>query len=674
MPKFKNLARFAIAATSALAISAPTLAWSATVVPAAPTAAEAATLARAQAKGSLVNDSIYFVMTDRYANGDTSNDHGGIVGGSISTDGFDPTSDSYYHGGDLKGLTGGCTTGTGLARIHNMGFTALWVTPPFKQKYVQGDSAAYHGYWITDFLNIDPHWGTNADFKAMVDCAHSLGMKVILDIVMNHTADVIQYKNNGTAYIPTADANAKNPAWLNKLSNYHNRGNVSDWSDKWWYQMGDFFGLDDIATENAEVVSGFADVYSQWVNNYGVDAFRIDTAKHVDDNFFAKWWPKVQALTKANKPSLTAFGEFFDGNIDTLSGYVRNRGIPSALDFGFEGDAVAYAGGDGDAGNLMYVLNQDDKYNAVGKSVYNLVTFLGNHDMGRVGYNLLHSGATAATLLQADLFAHDLMFLNRGTPTVYYGDEVGMIGWGGDKAAREDMFATQVGEWKSEPRVTGGAIGTNSSLTITDNPIMKRITDLNALRAKYPALASGAEIFRNADGGALAVSRIDASDRREFLVGFNSANKDATLTFTTSSPASTFKSVWGVSDDVVSDASGSVTIKIPAHSSIVLRSESQLPPATVAVKPVLTYEFDTDHKTVNLTAALNTQDPATVSFALKMPGAKTWTYIGSDDSASFRLYWDYTKALKGKKIAFAAISKTTGGAIAVSNVKLVTIP
>lgn len=674
MPKFKNLARIFITALSALAISAPTLAWSATTVPAAPTANEAATLARAQARGSLASDSIYFVMTDRYANGDTSNDHGGIVGGSLSTDGFDPTSDGYYHGGDLKGLIGGCSTGEGMARIHKMGFTAIWVTPPFKQKFVQGDSAAYHGYWITDFLNIDPHWGTNADFKNLVDCAHSLGMKVVLDIVMNHTGDIIQYKNNGTAYIPAGDATAKNPAWLNKLSNYHNRGNVADWSDKWWYQIGDFFGLDDIATENAEVVTGFADVYSQWVNNYGVDGFRIDTAKHVDDNFFAKWWPKIQALTNATKPGLTAFGEYFDGNIDTLSGYVRKRGIPSALDFGFQGDAVLYAGGDGDAGNLMFVLNQDDKYNAVGKSAYNLVTFLGNHDMGRVGYNLLKSGSTLTTVLKADLFAHDLMFLNRGTPSVYYGDEVGMIGWGGDKAAREDMFPTQVGEWKSEPRVTGPSIGSSSSLTITDNPIMKRITDLNALRAKYPALASGAQIFRAADGAALGISRIDAADRREFVVAFNSSNKDAAISFTTSTPATTFKSVWGTSADVTSDATGLVNLTIPANSSFVLRADAQLPEAATAVKPTLTYSIDSSTKTINLSASLKTQDPATVSFALKMPGAKTWTYIGSDDSASYRLYWDYTKALKGKKIAFAAISKTTSGAIAVSNVKLVTIP
>lgn len=677
MPISKKVLKFSVAAAALIAISAPGMAWSASPTVASttpPTATQAAALARPEVRNGLASDSIYFVMTDRYANGDTSNDHAGIVGGTPSTDGFDPTSDSYYHGGDLKGLTGGCTTGTGLARIHSMGFTTLWVTPPFKQKYVQGDSAAYHGYWIEDFLNIDPHWGTNADFKNMVDCAHSLGMKVVLDIVMNHTADVIQYKGFGTAYIPAGQENAKNPSWLNKLSNYHNMGDVQDWSNKFWYQNGDFYGLDDIKTENAEVVNGFANVYSNWVNNYGVDAFRVDTAKHVDDAFFNKWWPKIVSATAATKPNITAFGEFYDANADVLSSYVRKLGLPSALDFAFQTDAIQYAGGDGDAGNLMYILNNDDKFTTATKNAYNLVTFMGNHDMGRVAYNLLQAGATTATLLKADLLAHDLMFLNRGTPTVYYGDEVGMIGYGGDKAAREDMFPTQVAEWKSEPRVTGQAIGSGSSLSITTNPIMQRITDLNALRAKYPALASGAEIFRGADGAISAVSRIDAADRREFVVGFNNATTDKTLSFPTSTPNTLFKSVWGTGTDATSDASGNLTITVPAYSSIVLRAESQLPVATTAVKPVLSFSIDTSNKTINLAARLATADPATVSFALKMPGSTTWTYLGSDDAAAYRLYWDYTKALHGKKLAFVAISKTTSGAVAVSNVKLVTIP
>ena len=138
-------------------------------------------------------------MPDRYANGDPSNDRGGQTGSRVST-GYDPTDDGWYHGGDLKGLTGGCTDPkVGLRRVKDLGFTAVWVAPVLKQRWVQASSAAYHGYWGLDFTTVDPHLGTDADFAAFVDCAHSLGLKVYLDVVTNHTADVVQL-SGGSSY------------------------------------------------------------------------------------------------------------------------------------------------------------------------------------------------------------------------------------------------------------------------------------------------------------------------------------------------------------------------------------------------------------------------------------------------------------------------------------------
>ncbi len=131
----------------------------------------------------IASDRIYFVMTDRYADGDPTND----------VDGFNPAKTGFFHGGDFKGLTGDCTDPVhGLARIKSLGFDALWVTPPFGQNTIQGDSAAYHGYWPIDFTSVDPHFGTDADFGAFVSCAHSLGLKVYLDVVVNHTGDIVR--------------------------------------------------------------------------------------------------------------------------------------------------------------------------------------------------------------------------------------------------------------------------------------------------------------------------------------------------------------------------------------------------------------------------------------------------------------------------------------------------
>src|SRR5512142_3100917 len=133
---------------------------------------------------------IYFLLPDRFENGDPSNDRGGLTGDRLQT-GFDPTDKGFYHGGDLKGVT------RRLDYIKGLGATAVWLAPIFKNKAVQGpaghESAAYHGYWITDFTRVDPHLGTDADFKALVDAAHARGMKVYMDIVVNHTADVIQF-------------------------------------------------------------------------------------------------------------------------------------------------------------------------------------------------------------------------------------------------------------------------------------------------------------------------------------------------------------------------------------------------------------------------------------------------------------------------------------------------
>ena len=111
------------------------------------------------------NESIYFIMVDRFENGDPTNDNAGFIAGD-PTGGFDPTEPGYWHGGDLKGVT------KHLSYVKSMGFTAIWITPPVKQKYVQGSSAAYHGYWGLDFTTVDPHLGSEADLIEMLSLIH----------------------------------------------------------------------------------------------------------------------------------------------------------------------------------------------------------------------------------------------------------------------------------------------------------------------------------------------------------------------------------------------------------------------------------------------------------------------------------------------------------------------
>jgi len=655
-----------------------------------PTIEQAQALVGTTARSSFANDSIYFVMFDRYKNGDLTNDRGGLVG-DVNKTGYLPTDIAYSHGGDLKGLADGCNkndgSGDGIPRIKRMGFGAIWISPPFVQNFVQSGSSAYHGYFATDFTQVDPHWGTMDDWKAVTDCAHRLGIKVILDIIVNHTGDIIQYANfknfdgtvNSSAYIPAGQENIKAPAFLNDLSNYHNMGPIKNWSNKLEYQKGDFGGLDDLKTDNPAVIEGWADLYAMWVNDYGVDGFRIDTAKHVDDEFFNKWWKlmvqKTRATMDARGQELFAFGEYYDGSISTLSSYIHKQGLPSVLDFAFQPAAISFAQG-GTADTLANVFKSDNAYLTGTKSAYDLINFLGNHDMGRVGY-LLRGGLSNADLRKAMLLSHDVMFLTRGIPKVYYGDEVGMIGGGGDKAARQDMFSTMVREWKEEDRVWGDPIGIRSSLTLT-TPLTTRLTQLNKLRKDHPALASGPQLLRLQDDNVMVNSKIDIANRIEYVVAFNSSNKPKKVTALIATPSSSFTALLGSSSRVSSTSDGKLTITVPAYSTLVLKANKSYPQVASSGKVYLNTSHSSTGQLVTMTAALRGMDPGSMTFAAKINNGP-WERIGTDDAADYGMTWYYnqnreTALSSGDVIDIVAIYKNTSGGISISKSNRITLP
>ncbi len=372
---------------------------------------------------------IYFVLPDRFENGDATNDHGGPALDSL-VDGFDPTRAGFYHGGDLKGVT------RRLDYIQGLGATAVWLAPIFKNRAVQGqpghESAAHHGYWITDFTDVDPHLGTKADFKALVDAAHARGMKVYMDIVVNHTADVIRYRecpdsrcayrgvadypytrqggvagaaiNDGfngedfsklkrtdwayTPYVPAGREHAKKPDWLNDPILYHNRGDSTFAGES--SLLGDFATLDDVFTENPRVVAGFIEVYGQWIDDFGVDGFRIDTARHVNPEFWQAFVPAMLARAKVRGiPNFHIFGEVFDPDVAAQARHVKVDKLPAVLDFAFQSAATDVAIGRTGTDRLATVFAADPVYEGGEATARQLPTFLGNHDMGRIGWFML---------------------------------------------------------------------------------------------------------------------------------------------------------------------------------------------------------------------------------------------------------------------------------------------
>jgi glycosidase len=603
----------------------------------------------------LSKDVIYFVFPDRYRNGDVSND---LAGGKTSdpTFGYDPTSTAHFHGGDLKGLTGTCQPGDdGLARIKALGFTAVWMTPLVTQVDATGGGAGYHGYWGKDFLNVDPHLGTNEDLLALSACAKKLGLKLILDVVTNHTGDVIQYSDK-TAYIPEDQKSAKNPAWLNKLDNYHNVGSV----DRCWGvgrcdQIGDFYSLDDLATEKPEVYQGWVNVYSEWIKKYGFEGFRVDTARHVDNDFFKNWSPGIKSAAESTGiNNFTIFGEVYDVNPMNLVTYVREKKIETVLDFAFQRTATEFASGRSGASVLANLFSVDDQYTTATSTASNLVTFLGNHDMGRVGFLIPAAQVEAKNdLLARTKLAHALMYFSRGIPSVYYGDEVGMTGSGngGDQRARQDMFETKIATWKTEERVGAAPIGEGNSFTnAASHPLSLYIGELAKLRATYPALANGQMQIRSAKGSTLVLSKWDPVEKIEYLVAFNNSKQPSKVTVNTSSAAK-WKSLFGTS--TFSNKGAAVTITVPAFDAVVLQSSVAMPAAKIAPANLKT-RMDFLTGMLEVSAPLKSTGLNRVDFSVKAAGSTKWVNAGSDFNSPYRIYLSPTDYKYGSKVSIKA--------------------
>jgi neopullulanase len=538
----------------------------------------------AEVRARLPQDEIiYFLLPDRFENGDPANDRGGLTGGRLAT-GYDPADKGYYHGGDLKGLL------KRLDYIQGMGVTAIWVAPIFKNKPVQGppgqESAGYHGYWVTDFTSVDPHLGTNADFKVLVDAAHARGMKVYMDIITNHTADVIQYKscpvqacdyrsiadypyqrrggasgppinpgfagdsdrspgnfakltNPNFAYeveVPEAEKSVKVPAWLNDPLMYHNRGN-SEWRGE-STTYGDFYGLDDLYTEHPRVVAGMIEVFGSWIDRFGIDGFRIDTAKHVNPEFWQAFVPAMLERAKARGiPNFHIFGEVFTSEVDPalLAAHTRVDKLPAVLDFAFARAVIDTAGGSTGTDLLAKLFAGDSLYEGGAPAALQLPTFLGNHDAGRFSMFVrrINPKADEAEVLDRVMLGHAMLLLLRGVPTIYSGDEQGFVSDEGDQGAREDMFASKVAVY-NDNKLLGTSKTTADANFDTDHPLYRLFATLSQVRKDTPALRRGRQLVRASSQkpGLFAVSRFDPENGKEALLLFNTSTSPITQNVT----------------------------------------------------------------------------------------------------------------------------------------------
>ncbi|HWT24212.1 MAG TPA: alpha-amylase family glycosyl hydrolase [Solirubrobacteraceae bacterium] len=664
-----------------------------------PAVAPAQFTPRHSLRAPLTSENFYFVMADRFENGRTDNDLGGLPADRLVS-GFDPTHKGFYHGGDLAGLR------QRLDYIKGLGTTAIWLTPSFKNRAVQpedGPSAGYHGYWITDFTQIDPHLGTNEELAALVSEAHAMGMKVFFDIITNHTADVIDYEEAhrpayvskdevpyftadgepfddrdfaGTDSFPPLDpevsfaftpvippdAPRKVPEWLNDPTLYHNRGNTTFVGENSLY--GDFFGLDDLFTEHPQVVEGMIEIYKAWIRDFGIDGFRIDTMKHVDDAFWQRFAPEVLAYARsAGKERFFMFGEVFDTTKQFTSHFTTHDRVQAVLDFPFQKAAQDFAAGSTATDALGAFFVDDDWYTDADSNAYQLPTFLGNHDMGRMGrfVRVANPGADDAETLARVRLAHELMYFSRGNPVIYYGDEQGFAGDGGDQDARQDMFPSQVASYNDDDLIGTDATTAEANFD-TEHPLYRDIAGLAELRRLYVPLRRGAQQHRlsSAGPGIYAFSRMDRAGRREFVVALNNSDETQTAAIPTYAPDARFRLVHGAGAEVVDTAADrTLSVSVEPLSAVVYRAARRLPLPQVAPSITLASPGPLRDR-AEIRAAVGGAGFAEVTF-LAMIGDGGWRDVGTDDNAPYRVFHDVAGVQPGTTIRYRAVVRNLAG-------------
>ncbi|HEY5704705.1 MAG TPA: alpha-amylase family glycosyl hydrolase [Terrimicrobiaceae bacterium] len=662
------------------------------------------------------DDVIYFVLPDRFFNADTANDRGGYQGDKFSH-GFDPTDKAFYHGGDLKGLT------AKLDYLKEMGITAIWMGPIFKNKPVQGDSAGYHGYWTIDFTKVDSHFGTNEDLKTLVKEAHRRGMKVFFDIIVNHTADVIKYReadesaskgaalyrnkveypyttvggsdgtpiNEGfqgdsvqtkenfaklteprwayTPYVPEKEKNIKVPSWLNDPIYYHNRGESTFSGEN--SQFGDFFGLDDLFTENPKVVEEMIEIFKLWIREFKIDGFRLDTVKHVNIGFWQQFAPAIIAYGhEQGLPQFFVFGEVYDATPEVLSIYTTEGRLPAVLDFGFQAAAAGFVSDATPTDNLKGFFEKDDYYIDADSDVYSLPTFIGNHDMGRIGYFIQRGGsADEDEMLRRSRLAHALMYFARGIPVIYYGDEQGFTGDGLDQDAREDMFPSQVAGY-NDNNLLGTDATTAADNFDTTHPLYKTLGQFGEIRRSHEPLRSGIQVHRySGEGpGIYAFSRIDPNSRQEYVLAFNNDTKAHSASFKTYATGS-FSPVYPAGGKPIV-AGDTLTLEVPPLNFVILKADQPIPRADAA--PAVRFASPADGGLLIedqfVSVDLSEDTLAEVNLEAKI-GDGEFEPLGRDTNPPYRVFFKIGEKADGTPVTFRATASDYAGKTQTAEIK-----
>lgn len=333
---------------------------------------------------------IYFMVTDRFFDGNESNN----TASGAQTYGKDNA--GLYHGGDFAGIT------QKLDYLEDLGINTIWITPIVENipgvkvtdtgKEDVPYNAAYHGYWASDFTKLNPTLGTEEEFQTLIDQAHNRGIRIMVDIVVNHAGYDTDFGN----MIRSGDDIVSGSDQKDSLSN-----------------------LPDFKTEDPAVSAQLVKWQTQWVKDFGIDYFRVDTVKHVEND---TWAELKNALTEVDS-DFKMIGEYAGGGYASNGNTLGTGEMDSDLDFDFNDQATNFV-----KGNISSVESFLTSRNSVLNNTYMTGQFLGSHDEDGFKKKLLDGGMAEDAATAASMVAASLQITAKGQPVIYYGEEIGQTG------------------------------------------------------------------------------------------------------------------------------------------------------------------------------------------------------------------------------------------------------
>lgn len=343
---------------------------------------------------------IYMTCTDRFYDGNTSNDKA-----YNTTDVFDKKGSLSYHGGDFAGLE------QKLDYLEDLGVNTIWITPIVENSDAKtGDdgipTTGYHGYWASDFTKLNPHLGTEAEFKSLINAVHDRGMKLMVDVVLNHAG----YGTEDYFNSILRDADGNTIKMLRDDSNTVTGDDVYD-------ALSD---LPDFVTENEDVMNQLVKWQTDWVKKYDIDYYRVDTVKHVNSETWAAF---KNALTEADA-EFKMIGEYSGAGYGNTAGELGTGRMDSLLDFDYNDQAVNFVSGNVEGAESFL----ESRNNSINNTA-TLGAFLSSHDEDSLVDKLTkEKGMTEEQALNAAKVAAALQLTSKGQTVIYYGEELGQHG------------------------------------------------------------------------------------------------------------------------------------------------------------------------------------------------------------------------------------------------------